>query len=94
MLEIPFRNHEKWDGTGYRCGLKGNQIALAACIFTMVDFYGALTSDRPYRKTWTKDKVLEHLKAEHGKYFDPQLLDAFMGIKEVANDLWKAFTGH
>ena len=87
MLEIPFRHHEKWDGTGYRCGLKGKQIALAACIFTVVDFYGVLTSDRPYRKTWAKDKVLEHLKAETGKYFEPQLLDAFLGMKEVANEL-------
>jgi HD-GYP domain-containing protein (c-di-GMP phosphodiesterase class II) len=86
-LDIPYCHHEKWDGTGYPRGLQGEQIPLAARIFAVVDVWDALISDRPYRKAWTKDKVLEHMKAESGKHFDPQVLDAFLGMKEVANEL-------
>ena len=86
-LDIPYCHHEKWDGTGYQRGLQGEQIPLAARIFAVVDVWDALISDRPYRKAWTKDKVLEHMKAESGKHFDPQVLDAFLGMKEVANEL-------
>jgi putative nucleotidyltransferase with HDIG domain len=86
-LDIPYCHHEKWDGTGYPRGLQGEQIPLAARIFAVVDVWDALISDRPYRKAWTKNKVLEHMKAESGKHFDPQVLDAFLGMKEVANEL-------
>ena len=53
-LDIPYCHHEKWDGTGYPRGLKGEQIPLAARIFAVVDVWDAITSDRPYRKAWTK----------------------------------------
>jgi HD-GYP domain-containing protein (c-di-GMP phosphodiesterase class II) len=81
-LNIPYRHHEKWDGTGYPLGLKGEQIPLAARIFAVVDVYDALTSDRPYRKAWPEAEVLAHLKAESGKHFDPQVLEAFLGMKK------------
>jgi PAS domain S-box-containing protein len=77
-IDIPFCHHEKWDGSGYPRGLVGNQIPLAARIFTVVDVYDALTSDRPYRKAWTVEKALEHLKTESGKHFDPQVLALFL----------------
>jgi HD-GYP domain-containing protein (c-di-GMP phosphodiesterase class II) len=63
--------------------LKGEQIPLAARIFAVVDVYDALISDRPYRKAWTKAKVLEHLKAESGKHFDPQVVEAFLKMMDT-----------
>ncbi|MBA4379975.1 MAG: hypothetical protein C0393_04705 [Anaerolinea sp.] len=78
-LDIPGCHHEKWDGTGYPRGLKGEQIPLAARIFAVVDVYDALTSDRPYRKAWPKEKTIKHIKAEAGAHFDPQVVEAFLG---------------
>jgi len=77
-LDIPYCHHEKWDGSGYPRGLKGEQIPPAARIFAIVDVYDALTSDRPYRQAWTKEKTLEYIQAESGKQFDPQVARAFL----------------
>jgi putative nucleotidyltransferase with HDIG domain len=77
-LEIPFSHHEKWDGTGYPQGLKGEEIPLAARIFAVVDVYDALTSDRPYRRGWPKEKVFEHIHALSGSHFDPQVANEFL----------------
>jgi PAS domain S-box-containing protein/putative nucleotidyltransferase with HDIG domain len=81
-LEIPYCHHEKWDGTGYPRGLKGIHIPLVARIFTVVDVWDALLSDRPYRDAWTKKKTNEFLLASRGTHFDPQVVDAFMRIHE------------
>jgi PAS domain S-box-containing protein len=77
-LDIPYCHHERWDGTGYPRGLKGEQIPLAARIFAIVDVWDAITSDRPYRKGWTKKKALAHIKEQSGKQFDPKIVDAFL----------------
>ena len=77
-LNIPYCHHEKWDGTGYPRGLKGEQIPLSARIFSVVDVWDALTSDRPYRPGWTKEKAREHILASSGTHFDPQVVDVFM----------------
>lgn len=77
-LEIPYSHHEKWDGTGYPLGLKGEQIPLAARIFAVADVYDALTSDRPYRAGWPKEKVLEHIRSLAGIHFDPQVVQIFL----------------
>ncbi|RLD06358.1 MAG: two-component system response regulator, partial [Chloroflexota bacterium] len=79
-LEIPYCHHEKWDGTGYPRGLKGEQIPLAARIFAVVDVWDALNSDRPYRKAWKKEKVLAHIHQEAGSHFDPQIVEIFLAI--------------
>ena len=64
-LDIPYCHHEKWDGTGYPRGLKGEQIPLAARIFAIVDVWDALSSDRPYRKAWSQARCIEiHPRAE------------------------------
>lgn len=78
--EIPYCHHEKWDGTGYPRGLKGNQIPLAARIFAVVDVWDALISDRPYRKAWPKDKVIEHIQKQSGTPFDPKVVECFIKI--------------
>jgi len=77
-IEIPYCHHEKWDGTGYPRGLKGEQIPQAARIFAVVDVWDALTSDRPYRKAWSKRKALSYIRAQAGKYFDPQVVEIFL----------------
>ena len=82
-LEIPYYHHEKWDGSGYPTGLKGNSIPLAARLFAVVDVWDALRSDRPYRKGWPERKVLEHIKNESGTDFDPKAVELFF---EVLNE--------
>lgn len=82
-LDIPHCHHEKWDGSGYPRGLKGDQIPRAARIFTVVDVYDALMSDRPYRRAWSEQETLEYIQAEAGKHFDPEIASVF--IKQVSN---------
>ena len=73
-LDIPCSHHEKWDGTGYPLGLKGEQIPLAARIFAVVDVWDALRSDRHYRSSWPLEKVREHLRSLAGTHFDPRVV--------------------
>jgi PAS domain S-box-containing protein/putative nucleotidyltransferase with HDIG domain len=77
-LDIPYSHHERWDGTGYPRGLKGEQIPLAARIFAVVDVWDALTSKRPYRKAWDKDKTRKYILEESGKHFDPAVVEVFV----------------
>ena len=79
-LDIPYCHHEKWDGTGYPRGLKGEQIPLAARIFAVVDVYDGLTNDRPYRKAWSREKALKYIQEQSGKYFDPIVVEAFLRL--------------
>ena len=79
-LDIPYCHHEKWDGTGYPRGLKGSEIPVAARIFAVADVWDAITSDRPYRKAWSKEEALEHIREQSGKYFDPQVVDKFFWL--------------
>jgi putative nucleotidyltransferase with HDIG domain len=79
-LDIPYCHHEKWDGSGYPRGLKDGEIPLAARIFSVVDVWDALLSDRPYRGAWAEDTAIEYLRAESGKYFDPQVVATFLEI--------------
>jgi response regulator RpfG family c-di-GMP phosphodiesterase len=80
-LDIPYCHHEKWDGSGYPRGLKGEEIPLSARIFAIVDVWDALRSDRPYRIAWTEEKALEYIQSESGSHFDPMVVDAFMEIQ-------------
>ncbi|HLE27665.1 MAG TPA: HD domain-containing phosphohydrolase [Anaerolineales bacterium] len=79
-LDIPYCHHEKWDGTGYPHGLKGEQIPLAARLFAVVDVWDALRSDRPYRAAWPEEKVLEHVRAQAGTHFDPKAVELFFQV--------------
>jgi putative two-component system response regulator len=84
-LDIPYCHHERWDGSGYPRGLKGEQIPLAARIFAIVDVWDALMSDRPYRKANSKDSTLDHLRKESGKHFDPHLVEIFVDMINRVN---------
>jgi PAS domain S-box-containing protein/putative nucleotidyltransferase with HDIG domain len=77
-LDIPYHHHEKWDGTGYPLGLKGEQIPLTARIFAVVDVWDALRSDRPYRKGWSDEKAREHIRSLAGTHFDPKAVEVFL----------------
>lgn len=77
-LDIPYCHHEKWDGSGYPQGLSGKQIPLPARIFSVVDVWDALGSDRPYRKKWHKDKIIDYICEEAGTRFDPEVVKLFL----------------
>lgn len=79
-LDVPYCHHERWNGTGYPRGLKGEDIPLPARIFSVVDVWDALTNDRPYRKAWSKEKTLDYLKENAGTQFDPHVVDLFIDL--------------
>lgn len=76
-LDIPYYHHERWDGSGYPQGLKGEQIPLTARIFAVIDVWECLSSDRPYRKAWPEDKIIKFILAQAGKQFDPRVVEAW-----------------
>lgn len=73
-IDIPYAHHERWDGSGYPRGLKGEQIPLAARIFAVIDVWDALRSERSYRTPWPVDRVRAHLATLAGTHFDPQVI--------------------
>jgi len=79
-LDIPYCHHEKWDGSGYPRGLKGEQIPLAARIFAIADVWDALSSDRPYGQAWPREKALAYIREQSGKYFDPKVVETFLHL--------------
>lgn len=79
-LFIPRSHHEKWDGSGYPEGLAGEDIPLPARIFAFVDVYDALTSDRPYRKAWSRADALRYIRNEIGRHFDPAIAPEFIRL--------------
>jgi response regulator RpfG family c-di-GMP phosphodiesterase len=78
--EIAATHHEKYDGTGYPNGLKGEEISIEGRIVPICDVFDALTSVRPYKKAWTVEDAIELIKKEKGKHFDPDLVDNFVSI--------------
>ena len=83
-LDIPSCHHEKWDGSGYPKGLRGEEIPLAARIFAVVDVWDALLSDRPYRNAWTEERARAHILASSGSHFDPRIVDVFFRVLDDA----------
>ena len=84
---IALTHHEKYDGSGYPNGLKGDQIPLVGRITAIADVFDALTSERPYKKAWSEDEALNFLHEQKGRHFDPQLVELFAGqmpaIREI-----------
>ncbi|HHO75856.1 MAG TPA: PAS domain S-box protein [Deltaproteobacteria bacterium] len=80
--EIAFYHHEKWDGSGYPLGLKGEQIPLSARIVALADVYDALTSKRVYKEAYSHEKAMEIIVNERGTHFDPDVTDAFIALAE------------
>lgn len=86
-MDIPYCHHEKWNGTGYPRGLKGEQIPLAARLFAVVDTWDALCSDRPYRKAWAKKEAFEYIKSLSGTHLDPQAVKYFLSIEYIEKEI-------
>ncbi len=86
---IALHHHEKYDGTGYPTGLKGEKIPLSARITTIGDVYDALTSKRPYKEPWPHEKAVEEFKTQKGKHFDPILVDIFLDIEHKFEQIRK-----
>ncbi|MFL5605839.1 MAG: HD-GYP domain-containing protein [Gemmatimonadaceae bacterium] len=82
ILAIPYSHHERWDGEGYPLGLAGDAIPLAARLFTVVDHWSALTTDRPFRRAWPRSAALGYLRCSAGSVFEPRIVDAFLRVLE------------
>lgn len=77
-IDIPYQHHEKWDGSGYPQGLKGEAIAYSARLFAIVDVWDAISHPRVYKEAWPEQKVLDYIKSESGKSFDPAVVSLFI----------------
>jgi len=83
-IDIPYCHHEHWNGGGYPRGLKGQEIPLSARIFTVVDVWDALTTDRCYRPAWSPEQAKQYLIEESGRLFDPNIVEIFLNmLKEI-----------
>ncbi|MCD2515008.1 two-component system response regulator [Massilia sp. G4R7] len=76
--QIALTHHEKYDGSGYPRGLRGDEIPMVGRIVAIADVFDALTSKRPYKKAWTEEEALNFLREQKGRHFDPQLVDLFI----------------
>lgn len=76
-IDIPYAHHERWDGQGYPRGLKGEEIPLAARVFSIIDVWDALMHPRAYKQGWPEEKVLDYLRSESGVRFDPVAVAMF-----------------
>jgi PAS domain S-box-containing protein/putative nucleotidyltransferase with HDIG domain len=79
-LDIPQYHHEQWNGSGYPLGLSGEDIPLTARAFAVVDVYDALTSDRPYRRAWSREQAVDHIRSGAGTHFDPGVVEVFVQL--------------
>jgi diguanylate cyclase (GGDEF)-like protein/putative nucleotidyltransferase with HDIG domain len=86
VVPIVKHHHERYDGTGYPSGLKGEEIPFGARILTIVDCYEALTTNRPHRPRFTREQALDVMRGEQGRTFDPKLLEVFFDIIDSLED--------
>jgi len=84
-------HHEKWDGSGYPRGLKGNDIPLQGRLMAIADVYDALVSERPYKGAFAHEKAVEIIMAGKGTHFDPNLADVFLEISDKFNEIANSF---
>ncbi|MDC7242367.1 MAG: response regulator [Spirochaetales bacterium] len=89
---IALNHHEKWDGSGYPAGLKGNEISIEARITAIADVFDALSSDRPYKKAWSEEECLTYLTEQKGKHFDPDLVEVFIDNLDKIRDIRDEFS--
>ena len=90
--DIALAHHEKFDGSGYPNGLKGEAIPLFSRIVAVADVFDALTSERPYKKAWPLERAAQHLRDHSGTHFDPQCVAAFLDAWGEVLEIRKRFT--
>ena len=88
--DIVYTHHEKWDGTGYPCGLRGADIPIPGRLMALVDVYDALRSSRPYHPPRSHDDVTILIVAERGQHFDPLVVDAYIQVSDTFRQLSEA----
>lgn len=86
---IAFTHHEKWDGSGYPKGLKGELIPLYGRILAIVDVFDALSSKRPYKEAWVLERCFDYIKENSGIHFDPTLVNHFLELREDIEKIYK-----
>lgn len=100
IMDIPYCHHEKWDGTGYPRRLRGNEIPLSARLFSIVDVWDALSSNRPYRPAWPQHQVFDYIHYQSNKHFEPEITRVFLEIAQgkvhprVAAPIFRRSTGN
>jgi two-component system response regulator RpfG len=87
---IALRHHERWDGSGYPDGLKGEDIPQAARIVAVADVFDALTSERPYKRAWSADEAFDYIQANRGTLFDPSCVDVLLANQPRILDILHA----
>ncbi|HEY5903208.1 MAG TPA: HD domain-containing phosphohydrolase [Anaerolineales bacterium] len=85
-LDIPYCHHEKWNGSGYPRGLKEEEIPLVARVFSVVDVWDALRSNRPYRQGWSIEKARRYIERMAGIQFDPQVVEQFLALTDEGDE--------
>ncbi len=88
---IALTHHERWDGSGYPGGLKGDNIPLLGRICAVADVFDALTSERPYKTAWTPQQAFNFIKDQRGKQFDPYIADAFISCKNTIMGIYMMY---
>ncbi len=88
--EVAVSHHERWDGSGYPFGLKGNDISLPGMIVAVIDVFDALSSERIYKKAWPIEKALDYIKEQREKQFHPEVVDAFLKIQDKIIEIKEA----
>ncbi|MBB1366627.1 two-component system response regulator [Pseudoalteromonas sp. SR44-5] len=88
---LAMEHHEKWDGSGYPNGLKGEEISIEGRIVAIADVFDALTSKRPYKQAWSVDEAISHMREQAGKHFDPQLIALFEGQLDAVLAVYSAY---
>ncbi|QSR34604.1 two-component system response regulator [Marinobacterium iners] len=86
---IALTHHEKWDGTGYPQGLKGEDIPLEGRIVAVADVFDAVTSDRPYKRAWSFDEATDYIRTNAGSHFDPQVVKCFLSVLGEVKQIYK-----
>lgn len=91
-IECIAGHHEKYDGTGYPSGLKGDKIPLPGRLMAIVDVYDALISERVYKRAWTHEEAVAFIKEQNGKHFDPDIVEAFLVQEESIKAITKKYS--
>lgn len=85
--EIAVTHHEKWDGTGYPYGLKGDEIPISGRLMAIADVYDALVTKRIYKPAFTHERAMQIIEEERGTHFDPDIVDAFIALEKKFKEI-------